>query len=84
MTARIKALAAILRTTPGNGCAAQCLRMLAAMRQLGNVTSYEGSRLLDCYDPRARIHQLRRAGHKIKTVMRAEPLTAASSLAGRT
>ncbi len=72
MTARIEALAAILRTTPGNDCAAQRNRMLAAMEQLGSVTSYEGSRLLDCYDPRARIHELRQAGRNIKTVMRDE------------
>lgn len=73
MTARIKTLALILRTMPGNHCAAQRNRMLAAMERLGSVTSYEGSRHLDCYDPRARIHKLRQAGKHIKTVMRDEP-----------
>lgn len=42
------------------------------MERLGSVTSYEGSRFLDCYDPRARVHELRRAGKDIKTIMRAE------------
>jgi hypothetical protein len=72
MIARIEVLAAILRTMPGNDCAAQRNRMLSAMAQFGSVTSYEGSRLLDCYDPRARIHELRQSGRNITTVMRAE------------
>jgi hypothetical protein len=69
---RNNALAEILRTMPCNDCDAQRNRMLAAMRKLGSVTSYEGSRYLDCYDPRARVHELRAGGNKIKTVMRAE------------
>lgn len=69
MIARTEALAAILRTMPGNDCTTQRARMLVAMERLGSVTSYEGSRCLDCYDPRARIHELRRAGKRIKTVM---------------
>ncbi|SFV15489.1 helix-turn-helix domain-containing protein [Pseudoduganella namucuonensis] len=73
MTARTEALALILHAMPGNDCAAQRNRMQAAMERLGSVTSYEGSRHLDCYDPRARIHELRQAGKRIKTVMRDEP-----------
>lgn len=69
---RYQVLAAILCTTPGNDCAAQRNRMQSAMEQLGSVTSYEGSRFLDCYDPRARVHELRQAGKRIKTLMRAE------------
>jgi hypothetical protein len=65
-------LAAILAALPGNDICTQRQRMLAAMQQLGSVTTFEGSRLLDCYDPRARIHELRQAGSRIKTVMRAE------------
>ena len=72
MTTRIEALAAILRTTPGNDCEAQRNRMQTAMERLGSVTSFEGSRHLDCYDPRARVHELRQAGKRIKTVMRDE------------
>lgn len=72
MSARIEALTAILCAMPGNDCAMQRQRMLAAMERIGSVTSYEGSRHLDCYDPRARIHELRQAGKRIKTVMRDE------------
>jgi hypothetical protein len=72
MNARQKALAAILRRLPGNDVETQRIRMLTAMHELGSVTSYEGSRCLDCYDPRARVHELRNAGHAITTVMRAE------------
>jgi len=72
MSARIEKLAAILLALPGNDCAMQRQRMQAAMEQLGSVTTYEGSRHLDCYDPRARIHELRQAGKRIKTLMREE------------
>jgi hypothetical protein len=66
------ALKQILSKIPGNDSASQRARLMAAMQELGHVTSYEGSRLLDCYDMRARIHELRKADHKITTVMRAE------------
>lgn len=66
-------LAEILRTMPGNDSEVQRNRMLTAMQRLGSVTSYEGSRFLDCYDPRARIYELRLAGHRVTTIMRAIP-----------
>ncbi|MDY7579441.1 helix-turn-helix domain-containing protein [Herbaspirillum sp. RTI4] len=72
MSARTDALAAILHTMPGNDCAIQRGRMLAAMERLGSVTTYEASRYLDCYDPRPRIHEMRSAGKRIKTVYREE------------
>lgn len=73
MTDRQTSLAAILRRHPGNDTATQRTRMLTAMQTLGHVTSYEGSRFLDCYDPRARVHELRKKhGHLITTVMRNE------------
>lgn len=65
-------LAAILAAMPGNDSHAQRQRMLTAMQKLGSVTTFEGSRFLDCYDPRARVHELRQDGISIKTVMRAE------------
>lgn len=65
-------LAAILAAMPGNDTYTQRQRMLTAIQRLGSVTTFEGSRLLDCYDPRARVHELRRDGNRIKTVMRAE------------
>ena len=69
---RLRALAAILAALPGNDPHTQRQRMLTAMQKLGSVTTFEGSRYLDCYDPRARIHELRKGGTGIKTVMRAE------------
>jgi hypothetical protein len=65
-------LAAILAAMPGNDTYTQRQRMLTAIQNLGSVTTFEGSRFLDCYDPRARIHELRREGSRIKTIMRAE------------
>lgn len=65
-------LAAILASMPGTDSFAQRQRMLTAMQRLGSVTTFEGSRFLDCYDPRARVHELRQSGSRIKTVMRAE------------
>lgn len=69
---RIGQLTAILSAMPGNDSFAQRQRMLTAMQKLGSVTTFEGSRFLDCYDPRARIHELRQSGKRIKTVMRSE------------
>ena len=66
-------LAEILRTMPGNDSEAQRNRILTAMQRLGSVTSYEGSRLLDCYDPRARIYELRLAGYRVTAIKRATP-----------
>jgi hypothetical protein len=62
----------ILHANPGNDCPSQRTRILSAMEQLGSVTSYESSRLLDCYDPRARIHELRTSGKNIKTLRHPE------------
>jgi hypothetical protein len=70
---RCATLSAILRSIPGNDSNTQGRRMLAAMKLLGSVTSYEGSRHLDCYDPRARVYELRQTGHRIKTLTRAMP-----------
>ena len=69
MTARIKKLAAILRLHPGTSSEPQRTRLLTALQQLGSVTTYEASRVLDCYHPPARIMELRAAGHRITTVM---------------
>lgn len=69
---REAALKNILHKLPGNHSARQCERLLDAMHTLGSITSYEASRFLDCYDPRARIFKLRREGNEIVTVMRHE------------
>ena len=72
MTARIDALAEILHAMPGTNSVSQRNRILTAMQKLGSVTSYEASRYLDCYYPPARVYELRKAEHCIKTVMRGE------------
>ena len=69
---RAHTLAEILAAMPGNDTHIQRQRMLTAIQMPGSVTTFEGSRFLDCYDPRARIHELRREGSRIKTIMRAE------------
>ena len=70
---RAAVLADLLRVMPGNGSEIQRHRLLTAMQRLGSVTSYEGARFLDCYDPRARVYELRLAGYRIDTIMRAMP-----------
>lgn len=69
---RIEIFARILSTIPGTDCGAQRDRILKAIRDLGNVTSFEASRYLDCYYPPARVFELREEGYNIKTLMRAE------------
>ena len=70
---RAAVLADLLRVMPGNGSEIQRHRILTTMQRLGSVTSFEAARFLDCYDPRARVHELRLAGHRIKTVSQAMP-----------
>lgn len=72
MNGRQQKLAAILRRIPGNSAAAQRARMMAAMHETGHITTHEAMRILDCYDPRPRIFELRGAGHAITTIMRDE------------
>ena len=46
---------------------------MAAMQELGHVTTHEAMRLLDVYDPRPRIHELRhKHGASISTATRIE------------
>jgi hypothetical protein len=71
MNERETTLRNILQRHRGNECQAQRTRIFAAIQELGSVTTFEASRLLDCYDPRARVKELRRDGHKIATHMRA-------------
>ncbi|AKM44356.1 hypothetical protein NL30_30120 [Burkholderia contaminans] len=73
MSARKQCLALILTRLPGNDAATQRARLLAAMRELGSITTFEAMRFLDVFDPRPRIHELRHShGYKISTTMRAE------------
>ncbi|QET29525.1 helix-turn-helix domain-containing protein [Burkholderia multivorans] len=73
MNARQQALSLILKRLPGNDASTQRARMLAAMCELGNITTFEAMRFLDVFDPRPRIHELRHShGYSITTAMRAE------------
>jgi len=72
-TDRAAALKDILKKIPGNDTAAQRQRILAAIKALGSITTFELMRHLDVYDPRPRIFELRRnEGQYIVTVRRAE------------
>ncbi|WP_394791518.1 helix-turn-helix domain-containing protein [Rhodoferax sp.] len=64
-----RALQGILKAHPGITCAAQCQRIRAALGQF-SLTTFEAMRYLDCYDPRARVMQLRNAGERIATYWR--------------
>jgi Helix-turn-helix domain len=70
---RIKALQAIRDRIPGTDPGAQRQRILEAMQTLGHVTTYEASRYLDCYDPRARKMGLVKAGHAVLMTWRKVP-----------
>jgi hypothetical protein len=60
-----KRLQAILKELPGVSVGQQRARLLVAL-QTFPVTTYEAMRILDCYDPRRRIKDLRdRDGHSI-------------------
>lgn len=70
---RIATLHAIRDRHMGNEGATQRARLLEALQVLGHVTTFEASRHLDIYDPRARKMELMRAGHDIVTVWRSVP-----------
>ncbi len=70
---RIAALHEIRDRHVGNDGAVQCRRALDALQTLGHLTTFEASRQLDLYDPRARIRDLRNAGHLIVTTWRHIP-----------
>ena len=60
------ALEAILNAHPGNSAMQQCVRIMAALSKFA-ITTFEAMHSLDCYDPRARVMQLRNAGERIDT-----------------
>lgn len=63
---RIAALNAIRDANLGQSGKQQCARLLAALQQLGLVSTFEASRHLDLYDPRARKMDLCDAGHPVE------------------
>jgi hypothetical protein len=64
------ALVAIRKAHPGNSTMQQCERIMAALSRFA-ITTFEAMRYLDCYDPRARVMQLRNAGECIDTYWQA-------------
>ncbi len=70
---RIAALHTIRDRLIGNDGQRQRERALEALQTLGHLTTFEGSRYLDLYDPRARVMELRKAGHPIVTTWRKVP-----------
>lgn len=67
---RITALLEIRDSMPGNQCTVQCDRLLAAMRKLGHVSTFEAMRFLDVYYPPARKLDLVKAGYRVITSWR--------------
>lgn len=67
---RVAALHGIRDRFKGDASATQCDRLLAAMRELGSVTTFEAMRHLDIYDPRPRKLALVRDGHDVVTTWR--------------
>lgn len=69
-TERIALLHQIRDLTNGLAASAQRGRLLQALQELGHVTTFEASRHLDIYDPRARKLELVKGGHDIVTAWR--------------
>ncbi|MFY7913201.1 MAG: helix-turn-helix domain-containing protein [Rubrivivax sp.] len=67
---RIAALHAIRDRHRGDGQATQAARLLEALQTLSHVTTFEASRYLDLYDPRARKLNLVKAGYQVLTTWR--------------
>ena len=60
-----RALMNLLHDNPGNSAKAQQARIMLALQTLGNATTPEMVRWLDCPRPGARICELRDEGHNI-------------------
>ena len=67
---RIAALHAVRDRHLGLSASAQRDRLLDALQTCQHVTTFEASRHLDLYDPRARAMELRKRGHHILTTWR--------------
>ncbi|MEJ6005774.1 helix-turn-helix domain-containing protein [Paucibacter sp. AS339] len=68
--ARLQALYAIRDRHQGDSTAPQKARLLETLQTLGHCTTFEASRYLDIYDPRARKLNLVKAGFEITTTWR--------------
>lgn len=63
---KVQALKALRDAMPGNSGATQEKRILEALSR-GSLSTFEASRYLDAFDPRARVMALRNKGHCITT-----------------
>lgn len=63
---KVLALAQIRDRHPGTSCDAQRARLREALASY-SITTFEGTRYLDCYDTRKRISELRDEGEPIDT-----------------
>ena len=68
--ARIAALQAIRDRHRSDSASTQAARLLDALQALAHVTTFEASRYLDLYDPRARKLNLVKQGHRVLTTWR--------------
>jgi hypothetical protein len=67
---RIAALQQLRDRHLGDGSAIQRARLLESLQTLDHCTTFEASRYLDLYDPRARKLELVKLGHEILTTWR--------------
>ena len=67
---RIAALQEIRDRHRGDASAIQRARLLETLQALNHCTTFEASRYLDLYDPRARKMELVKRGHEILTTWR--------------
>lgn len=67
---RIAALEAIRDRHRGIGTTTEAARLLEALQALAHVTTFEASRYLDLYDPRARKLNLVQQGYRVLTTWR--------------
>ena len=67
---RIDALHAVRDAYKGDSSRTQADRLLAALREVGNVTTFEAMRYLDIFDPRPRKLWLVRQGNNVITTWR--------------
>lgn len=58
---------------PGNSASVQCLRLLAAMRETGHVTTTEARLFLEIMNPSQRVTDLRNQGVTVDTAWTCEP-----------
>lgn len=72
-TTRKSLLQQIHAAFPGNSASVQRARLVAAMRELGHVTTTEARLFLEVMNPSQRVTELRNQGSEIETAWTLEP-----------